>query len=399
MIVPYAPGGATDVLARPIAQRLSEQVGQPVIVENRPGANATIGADQVAKSPPDGYVFFLGSIVHYMVPFFSKNVPYDPVKDFTPIAQVAVVPNVLAVSPSLPIHSVKELIDYAKKSGAKLHYGTTGTGSTHHLGGIFLAQTTGIALEHVPYKGGNPAIQDVLSGSIPLVILTATTVMPQVNNGKLRALGLIENRRFDAVPGVPTIGETRAGLRRAGHLVRRDGPRRHAAPGGGEAERRDQEGDHHARDPRPAGVGRVRGGRREHARGVRGDDPERRRSVPPDRDHGRHQTRMTGPHRETRMTLLRITLAALLAAPLVALGQAYPTKPIRLIVPFAPGGGVDNFARPLAQKLTEQLGQQVVVDNRPGASSIIGSALVAKARSPTATRCSARSIRRSTSRR
>jgi len=211
MIVPYAPGGATDVLARPIAQRLSEQVGQPVIVENRPGANATIGADHVAKSPPDGYTFFLGSIVHYMVPFFSKNVPYDPVKDFTPLALVAVVPNILAVNPSLPIHSVKDLIDYAKKSGVKLHYGTTGTGSTHHLGGIFLAQTAGIALEHVPYKGGNPAIQDVLSGSIPLVILTATTVMPQVKNGKLRALGLIENRRFDVVPGVPTIGESLPG--------------------------------------------------------------------------------------------------------------------------------------------------------------------------------------------
>lgn len=211
MIVPYAPGGATDVLARPIAQRLSEQVGQPVVVENRPGANATIGADHVAKSPPDGYTFFLGSIVHYMVPFFSKNVPYDPVKDFTPFALVAVVPNILAVNPSLPIHSVKDLIDYAKKTGVKLHYGTTGTGSTHHLGGIFLAQTAGIPLEHVPYKGGNPAIQDVLSGSIPLVILTATTVMPQVKNGKLRALGLIENRRFDVVPGVPTIGESLPG--------------------------------------------------------------------------------------------------------------------------------------------------------------------------------------------
>jgi len=208
MVVPYAPGGATDVLARPIAQKLSEQVAQPVIVENRPGANATIGADMVARSAPDGHTFFLGSIVHYMVPFFTKNVPYDPVKDFTPIAQVAVVPNILAINASLPVHSVKELIEYAKKSGTNLHYGTTGTGSTHHLGGIFLAQTTAIPLEHVPYKGGNPAIQDVLAGQIPLVILTATTIMPQVKNGKLRALGLIENRRFAVVPGVPTIGET-----------------------------------------------------------------------------------------------------------------------------------------------------------------------------------------------
>jgi tripartite-type tricarboxylate transporter receptor subunit TctC len=211
LTVPYAPGGATDVLARPIAQKLSEQLGQPVIVENRPGANATIGADHVAKSAPDGHSFFLGSIVHYMVPFFSKNVPYDTLNDFTPIAQVAVVPNILAVNPSLPVHSVKELIEYAKKSGTKLHYGTTGTGSTHHLGGIFLAQTAAISLEHVPYKGGNPAIQDVLSGSIPLVILTATTIMPQVKNGKLRPLGLIENRRFSVVPGVPTIGESLPG--------------------------------------------------------------------------------------------------------------------------------------------------------------------------------------------
>ena len=211
MIVPYAPGGATDVLARPIAQKMSEHLGQPVIVENRPGANATIGADVVARSAPDGHTFFLGSIVHYMVPFFTRNVPYDPVKDFTPIAQVSVVPNILAVNPSLPIHNVKELIDYVKKDGRKMHYGTTGTGSTHHLGGIFLAQTAGIPLEHVPYKGGNPAIQDVLSGSIPLVILTATTILPQVKNGKLRALGLIENRRFSVVPGVPTIGESLPG--------------------------------------------------------------------------------------------------------------------------------------------------------------------------------------------
>jgi tripartite-type tricarboxylate transporter receptor subunit TctC len=211
MVVPYAPGGATDVLARPVAARLSEQLGQPVLVENRPGANATIGADHVRREPADGYTFLLGSIVHYMVPYFSKSVPYDPVRDFTPITTVSVVPNVLAVHPSLPVHSVQELIDYGRKPGAKLYYGTTGIGSTHHLGGILFAQMTGIPLEHVPYKGGNPTIQDVLAGQIPVAILTATTIMPQVKNGKLRALGLIENRRFAGVPGVPTIGETVAG--------------------------------------------------------------------------------------------------------------------------------------------------------------------------------------------
>jgi tripartite-type tricarboxylate transporter receptor subunit TctC len=211
MIVPYAPGGATDVLARPIAQKLTELLGQPVIVENRPGANATIGADHVARSPADGYAIFLGSIVHYMIPLFSKNVPFDPLRDFTPIAHAALVPNMLAVNPALPVKSAKELVEYAKKNGAKLHYGTTGAGSPHHLGGVLLAQMTGIALEHVPYKGGNPAIQDVLSNSIPMVILTAATIMPQVRNGKLRPLGLIENHRFAVVPGVPTISESLPG--------------------------------------------------------------------------------------------------------------------------------------------------------------------------------------------
>jgi tripartite-type tricarboxylate transporter receptor subunit TctC len=211
LIVPYAPGGATDVLARPIAQKMQEQMGQTIIVENRPGANATIGSEVVARSAPDGHTFLLGSVIHYMVPHFSKNVPYDPVKDFVPVAQATVVPNILAVNPSLPVSNVKELIDYVKKSGTTLHYGTTGTGSTHHLGGILLGQIGGIPLEHVPYKGGNPAIQDALSGSIPVVILTATTILPQVKNGKLRALGLIDNRRFVTVPGVPTIGESLPG--------------------------------------------------------------------------------------------------------------------------------------------------------------------------------------------
>jgi tripartite-type tricarboxylate transporter receptor subunit TctC len=175
LVVPYAPGGAVDSLARPVAQKLSEILGQPVIVDNRPGANATLGADNVARSSPDGYSIVLTSIVHYLVPFFSKNVPYDTMKDFTPIAQMAITPNILAVHPSMPVNSIKELIDYAKKNPGKLFYGTTGVGSTHHLGGVLFAQMANISLEHLPYKGGSPTINDALGGQIPVVILTSTT--------------------------------------------------------------------------------------------------------------------------------------------------------------------------------------------------------------------------------
>jgi tripartite-type tricarboxylate transporter receptor subunit TctC len=172
------PGGAVDSLARPVAQKLSEILGQPVIVDNRPGANATLGADNVARSSPDGYSIVLTSIVHYLVPFFSKNVPYDTMKDFTPIAQMAITPNILAVHPSMPVNSIKELIDYAKKNPGKLFYGTTGVGSTHHLGGVLFAQMANISLEHLPYKGGSPTINDALGGQIPVVILTSPTILP-----------------------------------------------------------------------------------------------------------------------------------------------------------------------------------------------------------------------------
>jgi tripartite-type tricarboxylate transporter receptor subunit TctC len=211
VVVPYAPGGAVDALARPTAQKLSELVHQPVIIDNRPGGNATIGSDNIAKSPADGYSILLSSIIHYLVPMFSKNVPYDPVKDFTPIIAAANVPNILAVHPSLPVHSVTELVDYAKKNPGKLFYGTTGIGSTHHLGGILFAQVAGIQLEHVPYKGGNPTINDALAGQIPVVILTAPTIMPHHRAGRLRALGLIEAKRFEVVPGIPAIGESLPG--------------------------------------------------------------------------------------------------------------------------------------------------------------------------------------------
>jgi tripartite-type tricarboxylate transporter receptor subunit TctC len=212
LVVPYAPGGAVDAFARPMAQKLGEQLGHAVIVENRPGGNATIGADVIAKAPADGYSILLTSINHYIVPFFSKSVPYDPVKNFSPIIIVCNAPNILAVHPSVPVQSMKELIEYAKKNPGKLYYGTTGVGSTHHLAGLLLAQMANIDIEHVPYKGGNPTMTDVLAGAIPMVIITASTVLPHARAGKLRPLGVIEARRYGAVAELPAIGETVPGF-------------------------------------------------------------------------------------------------------------------------------------------------------------------------------------------
>ena len=211
LVVPYAAGGAGDGVARPLAQRLTEILGQPVIVDNRPGANAALGADLVAKAAPDGYNILLAAVVHYIVPMFSKSVPYDPIKDFTAIAPVVVTPNILAVHPSLPVKNTRELIDYAKKNPGKLFYGTTGVGSTHHLGGILFAQMAGIQMDHAPYKGGNPTISDALGGQIPVVILTSPTVLPHVNAGRLNAIGVIETKRARGTPDIPTLGETVTG--------------------------------------------------------------------------------------------------------------------------------------------------------------------------------------------
>jgi tripartite-type tricarboxylate transporter receptor subunit TctC len=208
LVVPYAAGGAGDGVARPLAQRLSEILGQTVIVDNKPGANATLGADLVAKAAPDGYNIVLAAVVHYIVPLFSRNVPYDAIKDFTPIAPVVVTPNILAVHPSLPVNNARELIDYGKKNPGKLFYGTTGVGSTHHLGGILFSQMAGIQMDHAPYKGGSPTINDALGGQIPVVILTSPTILPHARAGRLRAIGVIETKRARGTPDIPALGET-----------------------------------------------------------------------------------------------------------------------------------------------------------------------------------------------
>ncbi len=208
MVVPFPAGGAMDTVARAIGNRLSEALGQQVVVDNRSGAGGTIGADVVAKAAPDGYTLVLtGGPPHLAYPFLMKNVPFDTVKDFTPIIMAATAPQAVVVHPSLPVASMKELIDYAKKNPGKLSYGTPGVGSGPHLGGMLLNRMAGIDLVHVGYRGGAPALTDVVGGQIPVAILVLSTAIPHVKSGKLRIIGLLDPQRAKAAPDTPTIAE------------------------------------------------------------------------------------------------------------------------------------------------------------------------------------------------
>ncbi len=208
LVVPYAPGGASDTFARPVAQKLSEALGQPVVVDNRPGAGSIIGTDIVAKAAPDGYTLLITFSSHYLLPFFSKSVSFDTVKDFTPIGAAAVTPMVLVTHPSLPVNSIRELIDYGQKNPGKLSYAIAGSGSNQHLAGELLRIVGKFDMQVVPYKGGGPAVNDLLGGQVPMGILVLSTVNQHVKSGRLRAISVMEARRAKGAPDVPTVAES-----------------------------------------------------------------------------------------------------------------------------------------------------------------------------------------------
>ncbi len=209
LIVPYAPGGSTDLLARSIAGKVSEALGEQIVVENHGGANGTLGSNIVARAAPDGYTFLLGTgATHGLTLFLMKSVPYDPVKDFTPITAAVEVPIVLTVNASLPVSNTKELIEYARAHPGKLAFGSSGTGSPHHLAGELLKQVTGVDLVHVPYKGAGPAMQDLLGNQIAMVFTTLSTALPHYRAGKVKLLGFVEAQGQPTVPEVPTIGQS-----------------------------------------------------------------------------------------------------------------------------------------------------------------------------------------------
>jgi tripartite-type tricarboxylate transporter receptor subunit TctC len=207
LVVPYAAGGGVDTVGRALAHEVSVGLGQPVVVENRPGANSLIGTDYVAKQPADGYTLLITVGSHYALPFLAKNVPYDTVRDFTPITIVAKAPQALVVNAAVPVKTSKDLVEYVRANKGKISYGTSGAGTSQHLGGEALNAMAGLDMVHVPYKGGAPALNDVIGGQIPIAILILSNVLPHVKSGKLRAIGVIEATRAKAAPDVPTIAE------------------------------------------------------------------------------------------------------------------------------------------------------------------------------------------------
>jgi tripartite-type tricarboxylate transporter receptor subunit TctC len=211
-VVPFPPGGPLDAVGRAIAQKLTEAWGQSVVVDNRPGAGGNIGADVVAKSPPDGYTVVMGALsTHAVNPSLYPTMPYDAVKDFAPITLVAVTPNVLVVNPSLPVNSVQELVAYAKARPGKLSFGSGSNGSAGHLAGELFKVDAGVDMVHIPFKGGAPATQALLAGDTQLMFDNLANAMPQVKAGKLRALAVTTAQRSKLAPELPTMAE--AGLR------------------------------------------------------------------------------------------------------------------------------------------------------------------------------------------
>ena len=210
MMVPFPPAGATDVVGRIVAQKLSERLGQSVVVENRPGAGGSIGSDLVAKSAPDGYTILMAtSSTHSIGPALQK-LPYDPIKDFAAITHVANVPNVLVVSPKLPVASVKELVAHAKAQPGKLNFASSGVGTIVHLNAELFKMLTGTDLVHVPYKGTALSIPDVANGNIAMLFDSLASVMPHVKAGNVRPIAVNAPQRSPLLPEVPTLAE--AGL-------------------------------------------------------------------------------------------------------------------------------------------------------------------------------------------
>ena len=209
LIVPFPAGGTTDLLARAMAQKFSEALGQQFVVDNRPGAGGNIGADIVAKSAPDGYTLLMGTVgTHAINPSLYAKMPYDHVKDFVPVVLVAGVPNVLVVNPGVPVKTVAELIKAAKDQPGSINFASSGNGTSIHLSGELFKSLTGVQMAHIPYKGSAPALTDLLGGQVQIMFDNLPSALPHIKSGKLRALAVTSSKRAPALPDLPTIAES-----------------------------------------------------------------------------------------------------------------------------------------------------------------------------------------------
>jgi tripartite-type tricarboxylate transporter receptor subunit TctC len=209
IITPLAAGGAADIVGRTVGDALTLRVKVPVVIDNRPGGGGTLAAVTVVRSDADGATLLLGAAAAMSIgPALTKNMPYDPVADLTPLTLAAELPVCLVVHPSLPVNTVAEFIAYAKANPGKLSFGSSGPNTTHHLAGEILKAQAGIDMTHIPYRGGNPAMTDLLAGQIPAVFATLSTAKPHIEAGRIKVLGMIESKRSRRSPQIPTIGET-----------------------------------------------------------------------------------------------------------------------------------------------------------------------------------------------
>ena len=217
LVVPYPPGAGTDFTARALGERITEALGQQVVIDSRPGAAATLGHGLVAKSAPDGYTLLLattGGMVS--APALGLPINYDPVKDFAPIGMATYVPYSLVAFGGFPPNNMREFIEFAKARPGKINFGSSGTGTPNHMGGVFLMKMTGIDMLHVPYKGGGPVLTDLIAGQMHVCFISLTSVMPHVATGRLKVLGVGYPRRLKSAPDIPTIAETVPGFSNTG---------------------------------------------------------------------------------------------------------------------------------------------------------------------------------------
>ncbi|HKQ29513.1 MAG TPA: tripartite tricarboxylate transporter substrate binding protein [Burkholderiales bacterium] len=209
MIVPYPPGGSADILARAIGAKVGEGLGQPVVIDNRPGAGTIIGTEATAKSAPDGYTFMLGTVSsHAINPALNPKLPFDPVKDFTPLSLVASIPFAMIVHPSVPAKSVQEFIALAKAKPGQINYSSAGNGTSNHLAGELLKSMAGIDLVHVPYKGSAPALNDLIAGQVSMMFDLVLTAAPHIKSGAARGLAVTGSQRSAILPDLPTVAES-----------------------------------------------------------------------------------------------------------------------------------------------------------------------------------------------